>query len=262
MWISTTPLRSVAMQSPLCSGKAAAGKLWLKKRLSERRGRRSCGRMSWARSDPMIGITRVKQSAKPGWKSSCKDALQAVRSLLNRVHYYRWDPRVLALPVAPDLARRFRMESNGFGLALCLDEILSYDREQFAELERRFTEVFPRITAIRLYPEMAYRAPVDNPIRVTMLEQVCWQGIILRVEGREVRWCPLPKSLMGCCSYWPIWRSSSCPNHQGVACRRAREWDTSEAASRRARDPAGTHSRAVTHASDSHDAFTLCPGSV
>jgi len=63
------------------------------------------------------------------------DELSSVRRLLDDVHYYRWDPVFLALPVAPDAKRRFRMESNGFGLALCLDEILSYDRDRFIQLE-------------------------------------------------------------------------------------------------------------------------------
>ena len=138
--------------------------------------------------DPMVGSTRVQQSARPGWKSPRKDVLRAVRSLLDGVRYYRWDPRLLALPVAPDLERSSRMEQNGFGLALCLDEILGYSRERFAELERRFTGIFPQITSIRLSPEMGYRAPVDNPVRVTMLEQSAGKGLYfdLRTGGQPV----------------------------------------------------------------------------
>lgn len=137
---------------------------------------------------PKIGSTRVRESESPGWKSPHKDELRAVRSLLDGVHYYRWDPRLLALPVAPDKDRSFRMEQNGFGLALCLDDILGYKRERFAELERRFTGIFPQITAIRLSPEMGYRAPVDNPVRVTMLEQSAGKGLYfeLRTGGQPV----------------------------------------------------------------------------
>jgi predicted ATPase len=137
---------------------------------------------------PMVGSTRVKQSESPGWKSPHKDELRAVRSLLDGVHYYRWDPRLLALPVAPDLKRGSRMESNGFGLALCLDEIWSYDRGRFDELEKCFIDIFPHITSIRLIPDKGYRAPVDSPDRITMLEKSDGKGLYfqLKTEGHLV----------------------------------------------------------------------------
>ena len=93
------------------------------------------------------------------------------------VHFYRWDPRLLALPVAPDTKRRFRMESSGFGLALCLDDILGYDRDLFARLETRFTQLFPHIKAIRLTPKPAYKAPIDDPQRIPMLDRADGKGI-------------------------------------------------------------------------------------
>ena len=111
--------------------------------------------------------------------------LRSIGRLLNGMHYYRWDPVFLALPVAPDTRRRFRMESNGFGLALCLDEILSLDRDRFIELEKRFTQVFPHITSIKLIPEMAYRAPVDSSDRVTMLDKADGKGLYFRLGGTE-----------------------------------------------------------------------------
>lgn len=109
--------------------------------------------------------------------------LRLVKDLLGGVHYYRWDPRFLALPVAPDSTRRFRMEANGFGLALCLDEILSYSREQFGRLERRFTEIFPHINSIVLQQEPAYRAPVDSPDRVTMLQKADGKGLYFQLSN-------------------------------------------------------------------------------
>jgi predicted ATPase len=99
------------------------------------------------------------------------------------VHYYRWNPQFLALPVAPDAKRSFRMESNGFGLALCLDEILSYSREQFAKLEKRFTEIFPHVHSIVLQQEPAYRAPVDAPEQVTMLQKADGKGLYFRLHS-------------------------------------------------------------------------------
>ena len=110
------------------------------------------------------------------------DELRRVHQILVGVHYYRLNPTFLALPVAPDSKRRFRMESNGFGLALCLDEILSVDRNQFAQLEKRFTEIFPHIESIALQQEAAYRAPVDNPDRVTMLNKADGKGLYFRMK--------------------------------------------------------------------------------
>ncbi|MCH7558744.1 MAG: AAA family ATPase [Planctomycetes bacterium] len=128
--------------------------------------------------------TFVKQQLdNPGWSHPNSNELKAVQKLLAGVHYYYWNPRFMALPVAPDSKRRFRMESNGFGLALCLDEILSFDRDQFAQLERRFIEVFPHIKSIKLISEMAYRAPVDDPEQVTMLNRADGKGLYFELKG-------------------------------------------------------------------------------
>jgi len=80
------------------------------------------------------------------------------------------------------------MESNGFGLALCLDDILGVDRNRFIQLEKRFTDIFPHITSIQLFPEMGYRAPVDNPDRITLLEKADGKGLYfqLSTDGQSV----------------------------------------------------------------------------
>ena len=114
--------------------------------------------------------------------SQHSNELRQVAKMLVGVHYYRLSPSFLALPVAPDSKRRFRMESNGFGLALCLDEILSFDRDRFTELEKRFTQIFPHIESIVLQQEPAYRAPVDNPERVTLLQQTDGKGLYFKMK--------------------------------------------------------------------------------
>lgn len=134
----------------------------------------------------LTGRSWVKEQWEhPEWEVQHSDRLKEIRGLLDGVHYYRWDPTFLALPVAPDTKRRFRMESSGFGLALCLDDILSFDRERFIQLERRFTQVFPHITSIKLIPEMAYRAPVDGPDRVTMLKKADGKGLHFKLANIE-----------------------------------------------------------------------------
>lgn len=102
---------------------------------------------------------------------------------LQGVHSYRWDGRFLSLPVAPDMNRRFRMESSGFGLALCLDDILGDDRNRFIRLEQRFTEIFPHIKSIKLVPERAYRSPVDDPEQIPMLQRSDGKGIYFELAS-------------------------------------------------------------------------------
>lgn len=119
----------------------------------------------------------------PGWSTQHSDKLRQVQKMLAGVHYYYWNPRFMALPVAPDSKRRFRMEPNGFGLALCLDEILSFDRDRFVQLERQFTKVFPHIKSIKLVSEMAYRAPIDDPEQVTMLNRADGKGLYFELKG-------------------------------------------------------------------------------
>lgn len=105
-----------------------------------------------------------------------------IKELLHGVHYYRFDPSFLALPVAPDTKRSFRMEYNGFGLALCLDEILSFDRDRFNQLEDRFKQIFPHIKSMKLMQEEAYQAPVDNPSKVTMLNKADGKGLYFQMQ--------------------------------------------------------------------------------
>jgi len=138
--------------------------------------------------EPILGLPRNDRTSvkyhfdTPTWESPNSEQLKALHELLRGVHYYHWNPEFLALPVAADSKRRFRMESNGFGLALCLDEILSYDRRQFIQLEERFIKIFPHIKSIKLQQEPAYRAPVDNPDQVTMLNRADGKGLYFELK--------------------------------------------------------------------------------
>jgi len=116
-----------------------------------------------------------------------KVAVDLVYRALSSVHLYRWDPRMLSLPVAPDAKHRFRMEVSGFGLALCLDDILGYDRSQFITLEQRLRDIFPQIKTIRLMQESAYRRPVDDSLQIPTLEQADGKGIYFELmNGHQV----------------------------------------------------------------------------
>ena len=132
-------------------------------------------------SHSKFGSTSVKVlHDEPAQSGPLSYELRRVDEMLAVVHHYRLNPSFLALPVAPDAKRRFRMESNGFGLALCLDEILSFDRNRFVKLEKRFTEIFSFVDSIILLQEPAYRAPIDNSERVTMLNEADGKGLYFR----------------------------------------------------------------------------------
>jgi energy-coupling factor transporter ATP-binding protein EcfA2 len=116
-----------------------------------------------------------------------RECAQRVGAALHGVHFYRWVPKFLALPVAPDSKRRFRMEASGFGLALCLDDILGFDRDRFIALEQRFKSIFPQVRSVKLIPEPAYRAPVDDPEQVPQLNRGDGKGIFFElVDGNLV----------------------------------------------------------------------------
>ncbi|HET6251289.1 MAG TPA: ATP-binding protein [Tepidisphaeraceae bacterium] len=118
--------------------------------------------------------------------NSKKNETQAavrVRNACSGVHYYRWDARLLALPTAPDSNRRFRMDPSGFGLALCLDDILGYDRVAFAEMEARFRAIFPEIKSIKLLPEPAFKAAQDHTKSTPLLQMSDGKGIYFQMEN-------------------------------------------------------------------------------
>jgi predicted ATPase len=128
----------------------------------------------------------VMQIVNNGGHGSITDDLKKwairIHDSLAGVHYYRWSPPFLALPVAPDSKRRFQMEPSGFGLALCLDDILGYDREQFNRLENRFRKIFPQIKSIKLMPEPAFSSPVDDPKQIPMLQRSEGKGIYFQLH--------------------------------------------------------------------------------
>lgn len=139
------------------------------------------------KSTPGHQTSRLNRVAFGGEKAESeeKQIALALFNSLRGVHIYRWDARFLALPVAPDVNRRFRMEPTGFGLALCLDDILGYDRDLFIKLENRFKRIFPDIKSIKLIPEPAFRAPVDDPEQVPMLNKSDGKGLYFEFAGTK-----------------------------------------------------------------------------
>lgn len=131
--------------------------------------------------------TRVRSVCvqNAGAPAATIEACRNVYERLAGVHYFRWNPRTLALPVASDSNRRFRLNSDGFGLALLLDDILGYDRKQFEALEARFRGVFPEVTSIKLLRQQAFRAPLDDIEQVPILERADGKGIYFEIRANK-----------------------------------------------------------------------------
>jgi predicted ATPase len=131
-------------------------------------------------------VTRVCEQRSHGFVDMQQPAVLAKKSvydLLSGAQFYRWNPRLLCLPNAPDAARGYRMDSSGFGLALCLQDILGYDRKLFEKLESRFISIFPEVEIIRLKPETAFAAPTDDSAEVPVLRKQDGQGIYFQLRG-------------------------------------------------------------------------------
>ena len=75
------------------------------------------------------------------------------------------------------------MDPSGFGLALCLDDILGYDREIFSAMENRFQMIFPEIKSIKLLPEPAFRAQQDHTRSTPLLQPSDGKGIYFQVDN-------------------------------------------------------------------------------
>lgn len=120
-----------------------------------------------------------------------REVVQDIRESLQGVHWHRWDPRFLALPNALDTRWRYRLEPTGFGLVRCLDDILGYDRSLFAELEQRFTQMFPEFRGIVLQPQKGYLSNDIPTIGLPRLEERDGKGLAFHlVKGGD----PLPAS--------------------------------------------------------------------
>ncbi len=103
-------------------------------------------------------LASMKAGAGKNYPADLQPLADDLERILTGVHWYRWDPRYLAMPSAPDSRWKFRMQPTGFGLPRCLDDILGYDRRRFDQLEAEFLAVFPEFASIKLEPCPAYQA--------------------------------------------------------------------------------------------------------
>ncbi|MFO0838837.1 MAG: AAA family ATPase [Phycisphaerae bacterium] len=131
------------------------------------------------------GDSVVRQVAHTGQSTNqfAERLARAVYGVVRGVQVCRWNPRTLALPCAPDASRQFRIDASGFGLALCIDNILGADRSRFDRLEARFKRVFPNVTRIQLLPREAFRTPSEIAGGVPLLQKSDGKGLYFQIEN-------------------------------------------------------------------------------
>ena len=125
---------------------------------------RECSqRREWAHK---VGQNLTVDGALPTrvmhWNHQSLPLLNSLAELMGPAHYYRLDPKAMALPAATDVNRKFRMDVDGFGLSTILDDITGYDAERFLSLRREFCEYFPQFQKVGIETQTAYARGYDD----------------------------------------------------------------------------------------------------
>ncbi len=111
---------------------------------------------------------------------------EPVHDSLAGVKVHRWIPGLLSVPVAPYKRDAFTMDPSGFGLPLCLDDILGDDRERFTDLEKRFLRIFPELKQIKIRPESAFTASQEVGVDVPILRSGEGKGLAFKLASGAV----------------------------------------------------------------------------
>lgn len=123
-------------------------------------------------------VDRSPDAIRQGEGALTAQVFDDVRSALSGVQFFRWNPRLLALPAALDPQAGFAMEASGFGLARALAEIVLHDRGLFQTIEDRFRDFFPHIQTIRIASTSAFDTQHKRDELVPMLS---------KQNGHEIR---------------------------------------------------------------------------
>jgi energy-coupling factor transporter ATP-binding protein EcfA2 len=138
-----------------------------------------------AQGHPETWVRRVDQG-NPGLDEAHRELCKAIHEKLAGVRLHRWIPQLLSVPIAPFPRGRFELDPTGFGLALCLDDILGDDRMRFDQLEGRFRQIFPEVTQIKLLPEMGFLAEYSPGVSVPILRSGPGKGLHFKLSGGGV----------------------------------------------------------------------------
>ncbi|MDQ3329401.1 MAG: ATP-binding protein [Planctomycetota bacterium] len=111
--------------------------------------------------------------------------VERVREAFGNLTVLRWTARNLAMPSALNPARRYRLETAGFGLPSLLDTILSENRQLFDALEARFRAIFPQVETLQLPQSQAFDAPVDPADSVLPFSKTVGKAVRFKFVGQE-----------------------------------------------------------------------------
>jgi predicted ATPase len=81
--------------------------------------------------------------------------VNALVAILKSPHAYSFNAKLMAIPATSDLKRKFRLDSDGFGLATLLADIALYDPQSYQALRKEFCELFPQFRSVRVESESA-----------------------------------------------------------------------------------------------------------
>jgi len=107
---------------------------------------------------------------------------EGIVDLVTACQKYCLHPRLMALPATVDLARRLRLDADGFGLATLLQDILGHDPDLFLNLRDQFCALFPQFGKVRIESARAFERKRTNDLTET------WEpglGLAIRLETRD-----------------------------------------------------------------------------
>jgi hypothetical protein len=110
----------------------------------------------------------------------------AVSKVLRPAHKYALDANAMALPACFDRLRKFRLDSDGFGLATLLDDILSFNPKVFLAIQEEFCHLFPQFQSVRLSTEYGIARTMTDGLPESI--RGTGKGIYLEMQsGQTVR---------------------------------------------------------------------------
>jgi len=95
---------------------------------------------------------------------------------LKSAHTYVFDPKTMAIPAAIDLARKFRLDADGFGLGTLLADILEYDAERFIQMNLEFCGFFKQFRRVRVESEQAFTRRAWKSSSEQAFKKSIWKG--------------------------------------------------------------------------------------
>lgn len=91
-----------------------------------------------------------------------KPSVETLSQVLRPTHKYALNPKVMAIPSAVDVGRKFRLDPDGFGLSTLLVDILTHDATKFLNLRQRFCDLFPEFASVRIETERSLGRKYDR----------------------------------------------------------------------------------------------------